>query len=400
MSGIATHAIKGFLYQFNKTILEILKSKPGNSVVVEGPVEDIHVETIMASGQVAVSAIQCKYHECASKFSVSAFYKPLLQMMAHYATDPQNFTYVLFAHFPNADETTVDITVEDLKNALASTNKQLASLIEQAKKLTDLSAFLKVFRFEVGQSYDDLLRSVHAGLVNSGIPDADIEALAYPVALEKIAAMSTRSNANLRKITRSEFITHLKTAKSVVITAWTLSAYGKRRWLDALKKQIKPQMSQNSRNRAFVIDAATLPDFENRISLLIELYIPKFFSKQAHLHPPTFALAVDSKQIDALQAALYEKGILVNDGYVASEFKEKHFTRKPVRTRSECSFHLRLMRWPEHQSALAALSLDDCYLVGDKSDLVVEAVFAKAERISVKLLRDFEYVLGVSNVFG
>ena len=162
LSALATYAIKGFLYQFNKTLLEILRASPNQRIVVEGPVEDIHVETVAISGQAqSITAIQCKYHETASKFSASALNRPILQMLAHYASSiPGSYQYVLFAHFGVSAAAEVILTEDDLKNTLASQDKSLKKIIADAKRATDLRAFLGKLRIEAGPSYVDLEKQV------------------------------------------------------------------------------------------------------------------------------------------------------------------------------------------------------------------------------------------------
>lgn len=97
MSRSADYTIKGFLYQFNKTLLEILNSKDNSVIRVEGIVEDVEIVT-----PVLTTAIQCKYHEASEAFTPSSIFKPLLQMMYHFHTNGSvNIQYVLFAHFPS-----------------------------------------------------------------------------------------------------------------------------------------------------------------------------------------------------------------------------------------------------------------------------------------------------------
>ena len=43
MDRTATDTIKGFNYQFNRTILEILNAEPDTKIVLEGYIEDIDV---------------------------------------------------------------------------------------------------------------------------------------------------------------------------------------------------------------------------------------------------------------------------------------------------------------------------------------------------------------------
>ena len=56
MGRVADSTIKGFMYQFNRTLNEILSSS-NEVITVEGIVEDID----KVSGE-CITAIQCKYH--------------------------------------------------------------------------------------------------------------------------------------------------------------------------------------------------------------------------------------------------------------------------------------------------------------------------------------------------
>lgn len=101
MPRAADYTIQGFLYQFNKTALEILKAQTDDAITVEGIVEDIEV-----TSSTSLTAIQCKYHEASTAFSPSAIYKPLLQMLKHFSDHTTSqVRYVLFAYFPNVPHT-------------------------------------------------------------------------------------------------------------------------------------------------------------------------------------------------------------------------------------------------------------------------------------------------------
>jgi hypothetical protein len=102
MPQAADYIIKGFLYQFNKTLLEILKSQEDSIITVEGIVEDVEIVT-----SAMMTAIQCKYHEANERFTPSNIFKPLLQMMDHFqANVGANIRYILFAHYPNVSGVT------------------------------------------------------------------------------------------------------------------------------------------------------------------------------------------------------------------------------------------------------------------------------------------------------
>ncbi len=80
MPRTADYTIQGFLYQFNKTALEILKAQADDTITIEGIIEDIEV-----ASSASLKAIQCKYHEASTSFSASAVYEPLLRMLKHFS---------------------------------------------------------------------------------------------------------------------------------------------------------------------------------------------------------------------------------------------------------------------------------------------------------------------------
>lgn len=120
MSRSADYTIQGFLYQFNKTLIEILKAPDDAEIHIEGIIEDIEIQT-----PTTLEAIQCKYHETQEKFTLSTVYKPLLQMMQHFhLNNNQIIKYKLFCHFPlDPEQADIQITKVDLETTLKTQNK-------------------------------------------------------------------------------------------------------------------------------------------------------------------------------------------------------------------------------------------------------------------------------------
>ena len=98
----ANSTIKGYLYQFNKSLDVILGSNDDVPIVLEGVIEDIDVH--MPS---AIATIQCKYHED-KKFQLSSVAAPILEMLCHYCESiylGKRVSYYLFAYYSeNVDE--------------------------------------------------------------------------------------------------------------------------------------------------------------------------------------------------------------------------------------------------------------------------------------------------------
>ena len=92
----ANSTIKGYLYQFNKSILEILNADDEASITLEGVIEDIDIQLPNAT-----TTIQCKYH-ADSKFTMSSVAAPLLEMVCHYnecVALGKSTHYILYAHY-------------------------------------------------------------------------------------------------------------------------------------------------------------------------------------------------------------------------------------------------------------------------------------------------------------
>lgn len=112
----ADSTIKGFMYQFNLSLNEILKSND-ESIMLERIIEDI--DKISPS---EVTAIQCKYHEAVDAFGWSKVYKPILQMLKTYTETGVNIKFVLHAFFTEEAQGERTISIEVIEEMLKTKN--------------------------------------------------------------------------------------------------------------------------------------------------------------------------------------------------------------------------------------------------------------------------------------
>lgn len=92
----ADSAIRGYLYQFNKSIYEILQLADGAEITLEGVIEDIDIQSLSST-----TTIQCKYHED-KKFKISDVAAPILEMFSHYCECNalgKSVSYILYAYY-------------------------------------------------------------------------------------------------------------------------------------------------------------------------------------------------------------------------------------------------------------------------------------------------------------
>lgn len=392
MGRSADYTIQGFLYQFNKTILEILAAADGSLIIVEGIIEDIEV-----AGIDVTTAIQCKYHEAKEKYTLGALYDPLLQMMIHFHTTASDkVNYVLFAHFPNTDEIT--ISKSDLTAALNTKNKDLAKFVAVLKDKVDLDRFLTKISIEVGPSFDDLVSKVQKQFAALGINKTDIETLWYPNALNLIGRLSVKHDVALRQIAKADFIGQLKQIKATAISHWTLSLKTRDKLLKARKNQLQTNLSINTRLRYFLLHADALDDFDNQIVLFIKSYLEKYHHKPAHVNTPVFCLDVSNDVFRAIELRLIAKDILLNDGIVAGVFNEMLFFRNPISCKDRREFALRIINWNENGQVLDKIRPDDLFVFGSGGYIGLESLDIAVEELEMRSFNDILFVMGLSNV--
>jgi hypothetical protein len=396
MSRSADYTIKGFLYQFNKTALEILNASPDSLITVEGIVEDIDIFTPLLT-----KAIQCKYHEANEAFSASNIYKPVLQMMNHFhANQTSEVQYVLFAYYPAVKgKPAPSIGKAELTAALKSQNKELASLIGSLGDTFDLDAFIKHFTLEIGEPFDGLASKVGDALKANGIPAADLDTLAYPNAINLIANISIKHDPTERNITRHQFVDRLKAIRKTAISRWTLALKSRKELLDARRRQLKPHLDKNARLRYFVFDAKSLEDYGAEIVLFIKDYLEKYHFKQTHIATPVMCLCTIEGDLSEVIRRLYAKGIISTDGYIGGTFDETLFFREPISAKGKREFGVRMLRWEDHGPILNSRKCDDLFLIGEPPCDALNKVDINVEHLAATTLKEVKYLVGVSNVY-
>ena len=134
----ANSAIKGFLYQFDKSLHEILISSDGDVITLEGQIEDIDIVS-----DTGTEAIQCKYHE-GEDFAISKVAEPILDMFCHYIKESvigKKTKYVLYAYFYNNVGTVEHTEFHDF--IMRTVNKEIVKNTLSKFSMWTIRLFLK-----------------------------------------------------------------------------------------------------------------------------------------------------------------------------------------------------------------------------------------------------------------
>ncbi len=396
---VADSTIKGFLYQFNKTILEIANADDEDVITVEGVVEDVDV--LSASGE--LEAIQCKYHESKEKFTPSLIFKPLLQMAEAYDKNPTaKIKYTIFIYVLNETHGERSIELSTLNSALATTDKSLLKIASRISGKFDKDEFLKNTRIVFGPSLDEIEDSAKDALELLGIQGSDVGTLLYPNSIAIIAKLSSTKNEAERLITKAKLYSYLSNATHTAISKWTLALKNRSEILKRIKQQLSSSFSQNSRDRYFYINKDDIDDYEEKVVVFFGNYIKKYYSKPSHLKSPTFIINDNFDAIRDLESRLYKKGIKANTGLVGNDFEVDHFFRDPMKkiisnNIEEREFDLRLLAMNSEKDAINHRKGDDLYLVSSEMPNNIELTDVNFYQVGTSNFNELEYVIGMRN---
>lgn len=220
----AISTIKGYFYQFDKSILEILEqSNETDMVTIEG-IEDIDIENSDER-----NFIQCKYYE-KTDFDNSIIRKPIQLMFRHYLenrTEPKdkNFTYRLYGYYKKGHEKLLELTTENLKTYFLDfskfgvidesgnsnyriKNKKGEVIFEETVKDDDIEDFKNHLFIDIkADSYENQIEKIKSKIQNdlSDYSEEDIE-LIYFNALKIIKDLACEHNIEKRQISKKRIL--------------------------------------------------------------------------------------------------------------------------------------------------------------------------------------------------
>ena len=347
----ADSTIRGYLYQFNKSIYEILMLEENSSMTLEGVIEDIDIFS-----PTSTTTIQCKYHED-KKFQISSVASPILEMLCNYCESSclgKTIQYILYAYFNenvdsvNKDDfiefinTTVDkdvlikyfhriYTVSDA-TILAIANKEKKSKDDKEqlikyyknnrKQLTlrvDIDSFWDCFKYVRAEKYDTLKEQIISKFLE--ITDSETAtSLYYPNAFHLVASLSSKSEINDRTITKDYLIDYLKKQQTVLINRWTIAISDRKKLFKRKKESLSSGFSSNSELRAIVLSEAFLKANEKEIITFIRDYIAKYYKKPKLQKPPIFIFDNNHDLMQRVIRELFKYQQLVNNGFVGDSF--------------------------------------------------------------------------------
>lgn len=306
------YAIKGFEYQVDKTIFEILNSENEDDDIYIEKLEDINSDSYV---------IQVKYKET-QKFVPSSIKKPIISLFKEFKKEPER-EYILYCFF------------KDFGSYSGDTLK-LEQILGNAKNdysTNDRKEFEDKLKIIFAQDYKNQFYSVIQKLQDEKIANNQDEAIIFYANivdyLRKLVIYNPKGQEDKRRCSKREILTFVQNNKLTIFNSSLLEFQGRHKYFQHIKKNfIKPRMNSDN----IIVFGKTKESINLNIEELILELINTYYNKATHdIKPLTFIL--NEKNAKRVKLHLIENDILFNDGYETLKFNTQAFWRMPIKNR-------------------------------------------------------------------
>lgn len=336
----ATASIRGYFYQLDASLLEILNAGLNESIVIEG-IEDFdrYTDEGVIYGQVKYYAEQ--------NLTDSVLRDPLHKLFVHFhgLEDAQRAgrKYLLYGHFSEVKIDIGELSVERFKSVMEYRKEVKAAdgtKSYEKKSLLDgmavpdglIEVFCKSFSIQISTEFSE-----HRNLVieairkNQNVSRLEAEGFHYPMAFDYIATLATKKDHNDRKVTRLDLQELLKGTQAIH-NRWLLREKDASEYAKHMKRLYFSLTNGAGIVRAFIIECNAATDGSVVYDQLRAIGNNWSSAKQRRIQnseryaPFILLRGADEKLIMEVKNMLFETGTVFVDGfpYRGSPFRIDH----------------------------------------------------------------------------
>lgn len=321
----AISTIKGYYYQFDYYILQLLQL-PNNkdSVIIEG-VEDVDILT-----SAEIKAVQCKYYE-GTRCSPSIVGKAIRPMLMHFSMNKgAKYNYSLYGHYSaGEDAIQIPLTVEYIKDKFF-TYKENRKKHELHKELNlsdfDLASFL--MRLEIhltADTYETQIEKIIACLqAEFHCNEFEARYFYYNNAIAFTKKIAVKKRIASRTITKELFCKAIET-KKVLFDQWYIEHIGYEKFYKAIRKQWFSPLNISPYHRFFLVECDS--EISNTEIATVIIKISEKWSKLSQREKMPFCPYVYLHGLSKIRLAVVKHILLENDFHIwdGYEFKDAEF---------------------------------------------------------------------------
>jgi hypothetical protein len=342
----AIDTIRGYFYQFDYSIILLLKlANDTESILVEG-VEDIDITTASET-----TAIQCKYYE-KTEYNHSVIAEPIRLMLNHFKEvklgNESEMRYKLRGYYKSGQSKLVlPINIQNLKdNFLTYTrSEKISNVNTKVKHLhhtelglndAELNEFIGLLEIDINavefeKQFNEII-SLFKSIFSCS--EFSSEFYFYNSALRVIRDISKDSNKSNRNITKAEFLKRVNNSR-ILFNEWYVLIKGEKAHYANLRKEYFSNVNILFKERFFLIqiDPSTYSrsDTKTLLNLIIKNYT-KIINQPTPFCPYIYIHGINNSELIELKKDLTEDEIIISDGFdfEGAEFNPKSLIKKPA----------------------------------------------------------------------
>lgn len=291
----ANATIKGYFYQFDYAILQLLQTQKEDAVFTVEGIEDVDINDVASE-----KYIQCKYYS-STDYNHSVIKPAIAAMIIHFKEVGSTLSplpkYKLYGHYKNGQEKLPEkskITVDFIKTNFLTTQRKDApvELIHDQYKITDpeILQFANQLEIDVyAESYEDQIESITRLLISTitGTTRDDVENLFYPASLNSIRALAIQPELLARQTTKRRFISEINN-KNLLFSSWLKQYQGIKKYATLVRNKYFKQITSTTienKARFFIIDLPS-SSLDTSGIMAIALAVSKKFSNRISRRTP------------------------------------------------------------------------------------------------------------------
>ena len=290
------YAIKGFLYQFDKTLIELMNN-PCSMVCIENR-QDIETEDYV---------LQVKHRETQT-YSPIKIREPIEKLMDSFSEDPTR-KYRLYCYFKNRTPHEWQLTMQELDSIISTRMKSrhIRPLREQ---------FIACFAVCFSEDYETQFEQTIALIKAAFSISSDEEAILYhSIFRSKLLDRSIRLDPNERTICFSDLRRFLEEAEITIFSAGYVKYLEAEKYCKLIKKRYFTFSAPNINNfeRVFLIEYDSSAHDNDLIEIVNRLG-KKFCRRGKSPQPYVIFRNLDDSRLKIIKQSLVDSGQYFFDG--------------------------------------------------------------------------------------
>lgn len=288
------YAIKGYVFQFDKSLLEILRQ---NTQIEIEHIQDLSYKNYY---------VQIKHKETQT-YSPSKISKAVAGLLRESEASPGK-KFVLYAYFKDKSEGRWTLNISQLNTILGSESGLFTE--------TNKNLFLNNFEIIFAPDFIKQFRELVAEIKESFKLKSDEEAVSYHALLQQgLINLAIRKRTQDRKIDKKKISELVKKHENVIFHSGYRKHLGHKKYLSFIKKEYFTQRSVNLPNheRVFLVDTDDGFSVMSMIDVATALS-KKYFKLDVSPAPYVCFLGCDKKKLTAVKQKLWDKKIVFTDG--------------------------------------------------------------------------------------